>query len=698
MKNFIKIWIFAFIIPILYSITSAGSRNLPWITIISRAERWADESIRLTSYSKWQSVLAYRASQAKALEELKQTDPAAYQKKIDADNAATEKKNLSNNYLKNNYYDDWSVDDSVKTYNGESIRWTQSYKYNKTKIIIHHSASDNTKMKTKADAINYIQHVYKYHTLDNAWWDIWYNFIIDPFGNIYEGRAGWEWVIWAHAKWNNTPSIWICLIWNFENVQPTKEAMDALIQLSAALAKKYDIDPLWYTSYHKDSKTSPYIQSNVNYNIAWHKDAGTTACPWKNVYNLLPYIRSSVYTINNWDTRESSASLWLKSQAEYLWLTWEVVVEIPKNNETTVPQNTKTTKKAEKLTYQNFDSLQVKIDSVVRQIKQNYVSSNNVIYATNPMNKIIGKIDINQAKAYLTQNIKVLLYELTQDYNEYQIECNDWCTITYREWEKSTDISKYIDWVNITVWDTLELNIDWESIWAISASIKSNDDIIIVTNYDRKSYSWIPRNRFHGELIFKKDYMKDENGVPAYKYVVINSLAFTDYMKWIVETNDTESQTKNEIMALISKSYALFYMHPENQHPNIPLQSSYNAVDNPNIFQKYVWAGLEQTLTKRYKALKSTENKIVMYDWYVPILPYFSCSAWYTYSAAEKWWRTDTPYLINKYDIWICDTKKFSWHWVWLSGLWAERRASTFGRSYSDILQYYYPWITIQEI
>jgi hypothetical protein len=41
-------------------------------------------------------------------------------------------------------------------------------------------------------------------------------------------------------------------------------------------------------------------------------------------------------------------------------------------------------------------------------------------------------------------------------------------------------------------------------------------------------------------------------------------------------------------MALISKSYALFYMHPENQHPNIPIQSSYNAVDNPNIFQKYV--------------------------------------------------------------------------------------------------------------
>ena len=51
---------------------------------------------------------------------------------------------------------------------------------------------------------------------------------------------------------------------------------------------------------------------------------------------------------------------------------------------------------------------------------------------------------------------------------------------------------------------------------------------------------------------------------------------------------ETESQTKNEVMALISKSYALFYMQPENQHPNIPSKSTYNAVDNPNIFQKYV--------------------------------------------------------------------------------------------------------------
>lgn len=698
MKKISKILILLWISFLFYSSNIfAWDWNLPWIKIISRAERWADESIRLTSYSKRQSVLVYRANQKKALEELKNTDPAAYQKKIDADNAAAEKKNLSNNYLKTNYSDDWYTDDSVKTYNGQSLRRTQSYKYNKTKIIIHHSASDNTTIKSQKDAIDYIKHVYKYHTLENAWWDIWYNFIIDPFGNIYEGRAGGEWVIWAHAKRNNTPSIWICLIWNFENVQPTKEAMDALIQLSAALAKKYNIDPFGYTSYHKDSKTSPYIQTNTNYNIAWHRDAGTTACPWKNMYKLLPYVRSGVYAIKNWQTRESSASIWLKSQAEYLWLTGDLEITITDytpNEATTKP----TTKKAEKLTYKYFNSIQSKIDPVVKQIKQNYVSTNNITYATVPMNKLAWKVDINQAKSYLNQNIKVLLYELTQQYDTYKIECNDWCIITYQLQWGNTDNTQNVDSAEITAWDSIELVVDWETFTCNSVSVKSNDNIITISNYDRKSYAWIARNKFHWELIFQKDYMKDEDGIPAYKYVVINSLPFSEYMKWIVETNDTESQTKNEVMSLISKSYALFYMDPQNTHPNIPTQATYNAVDNPNIFQKYVWAWLEQTLTKWYKALKSTENKIVMYEWYVPILPYFSCSAWFTYSASEKRWWTDTPYLQNKFDIWICTNSKFSWHGVWLSWLGAERRATIFGRSYSDILQYYYPWITIQEI
>jgi hypothetical protein len=35
--------------------------------------------------------------------------------------------------------------------------------------------------------------------------------------------------------------------------------------------------------------------------------------------------------------------------------------------------------------------------------------------------------------------------------------------------------------------------------------------------------------------------------------------------------------------------------------------------------------------------LSDIKNTVVLYDGYVPILPYFSCSAGFTWSAKEKW-------------------------------------------------------------
>jgi peptidoglycan hydrolase-like amidase len=93
--------------------------------------------------------------------------------------------------------------------------------------------------------------------------------------------------------------------------------------------------------------------------------------------------------------------------------------------------------------------------------------------------------------------------------------------------------------------------------------------------------------------------------------------------------------------------------------------------------------------------LEATKDKVVMYDGYLPILPYFSCSAWFTLSAKEKWWRTDTPYLESTLDFDECD--KFSWHWVWLSGKWAEWLAKKW-MNYEDILKYYYSSVEIRDI
>ena len=84
-----------------------------------------------------------------------------------------------------------------------------------------------------------------------------------------------------------------------------------------------------------------------------------------------------------------------------------------------------------------------------------------------------------------------------------------------------------------------------------------------------------------------------------------------------------------------------------------------------------------------------------MYDWYLPILPYFSCSAWFTLSAKEKRWRSDTPYLQSTFDFDTCSD--FLWHWVWLAWKWAERLAKKW-LDYEWILKYYYNGIEVKEL
>lgn len=518
----------------------ADDRDLQWIDIISREEWWVDESIRYTSYPKRQSVILSREKQSIELENLRALDYPAYLKKVAQNDLANEKKDIANSYLKEKFYDDYTIDYSLSESSWQPIMWAQDYKINKTKIIIHHTSSDNTTIKNKGDVVRYLNNIYKYHTLDNARWDIWYNFIIDPFWNIYEGRAGWEWVIWAHAKRNNTPSIWIALIWNFEEVEPTKEAIDSLINLSAALVKKYNINPFGATYYHKDSNESPYIKNVKWYSIAWHKDAGDTTCPWKNLYNILPYIRSWVYNIVNGKKWESSSNIGLKSHEENIWLR--------NNTWTNVWQKNALNKSSTKLTYSYFESIEWKIAPAVKQIKNDYIETNNIKFSRTLGEKIVWKISLESARNYLNQDINVLLYDLSENYDSYTLTCNWWCTFRFDD--KSIDSASW----NIVIWDDIEIELNNKKYTTDKVTVSSQDNIITILNYDRKSYAWVPRNTFHWMLTFKKDYMKDKNWKQKFKYLVINQVSFDDYMKWIVETNDTETDTKNEVMALISKS------------------------------------------------------------------------------------------------------------------------------------------------
>jgi hypothetical protein len=113
--------------------------------------------------------------------------------------------------------------------------------------------------------------------------------------------------------------------------------------------------------------------------------------------------------------------------------------------------------------------------------------------------------------------------------------------------------------------------------------------LVKVTSYDRKSYGGAPWNVFRGSLIFKQNPIKNlASGSIDNRFVIINRLPFADYMKGIAETSDTDSLTKQTLVLLLAKMYALFYMNPENRHPSIPVGANYTAIDNPDMYQKYI--------------------------------------------------------------------------------------------------------------
>ena len=588
---------------------------------------------------------------------------------------------------------EWKYEWSNLMFWNHYLIYPDYYNHHKNKIIIHHTAKDYGSNRTMEDVKKDIQQIYKYHTINRDFGDIGYNFLIDQMWNIYEWRAGGEWAVWMHASSNNVASIWIALMWNFEKDTPTVEQMKSLVNLTTAVAKYYHIDPLGYTyTFTTNSDEEPYVVATKNPNIMWHKNVKSTACPWKNLYKYLPQIRNEVlrrmkneivWNVDlplNWAKELKKSNIVNSSNAKL-----SSNNTTPQSSTTDIIKVTDFPKRLNELQQKNPQSLQ----NAAQTSRNNYkwkLANASVFFP-----KITKKYTITDVKSLVNQNISVLLYELTKDYDSFQIVCDVNCIF-------NIDGIDYIrNWATLTFL-TNKIRVDWKlSMSANSVSVKSSltNWIVKVSNYNRKSYAWVPWNIFRWSLRFEKWTYPLKNGEQKSDFIVVNTLPFSEYMKWIVETNDTETLEKNKVMAMISKNYALFYINKWNTHPNIPTDSSYTAIDDPDFFQKYVWAWLEKTLTKRYKALEATKNQVVMYNWHLTILPYFNCSPWFTLSAEEKRWWNDTPYLKSVYDFDVCND--FAWHWVGLAWKWAERFAKQW-MTYDQILKYYYDWINIENI
>lgn len=163
--------------------------------------------------------------------------------------------------------------------------------------VLHHTAGSNT--YTAAQAPGVVRGIYAYHTRSRGWSDIGYNFLVDRFGTIYEGRHGGieRAVIGAHALGFNTASIGVSMIGNFDGVDVPGATRSAVARLLAWKFAIHGIDPggsVSITSTCTGNCKHAKGKAVTLPTLFGHRDVGYTACPGARGYATLPGLRSAI--------------------------------------------------------------------------------------------------------------------------------------------------------------------------------------------------------------------------------------------------------------------------------------------------------------------------------------------------------------------------------------------------------------------
>ena len=201
------------------------------------------------------------------------------------------------------------------------LNWAPEF-YPAGKLIVHHTAENISVNGTPDYYARLVRSIYYYHAVTRDWGDIAYNFLIDPLGNVYEGRysdndstspAGEDsygnGVIGGHAQGYNTGTIGIALLGTYSSQNISTAARASLERLLAWSAKKNGIDPTGSDPYHNPFNASSTIQT---WNIAGHRDYRSTDCPGTKLYGALPAIRQTVLNLTGPVTKPTPSPTYLK--------------------------------------------------------------------------------------------------------------------------------------------------------------------------------------------------------------------------------------------------------------------------------------------------------------------------------------------------------------------------------------------------
>lgn len=204
----------------------------------------------------------------------------------------------------------WGADESMRN-------CAPDYSTQMVSAAVHHTASGNGYSPDEVPGL--LRGFYEYHTRSEAgggrgWCDIGYNFLVDRFGRIFEGRAGGidSTVVGVHTGGFNSRTIGVAAIGEYGAVGAPDPMVEAISQL---IAWKFTIHGIYAgveVTMVSGGGASKYPEGSVVSfpTIYAHRDAQLTSCPGANLYGVLPYIRARVSELANASVSVSPIGSW----------------------------------------------------------------------------------------------------------------------------------------------------------------------------------------------------------------------------------------------------------------------------------------------------------------------------------------------------------------------------------------------------
>ncbi|WP_019143479.1 SpoIID/LytB domain-containing protein [Aeromicrobium massiliense] len=146
-------------------------------------------------------------------------------------------------------------------------------------VVLHHTAGSNS--YTKAQSAGIVRSAQKYHMDALGWCDIGYNFLVDKYGQIFEGRAGGtpKMVRGAHAGVTavNQYTVGVSMMGNYDTAALTEPLKNAVVKIIG-----------WRMATHYiPAKGTVSIGGRKYQRIMGHRDVKATACPGRYGYAWL---------------------------------------------------------------------------------------------------------------------------------------------------------------------------------------------------------------------------------------------------------------------------------------------------------------------------------------------------------------------------------------------------------------------------